>query len=67
MLNQKRLKGIEPSSQAWEAGVLTLHHSRKITDSPVKTQCIPVFQALQWIALNGTVSHPFFDRSGEKW
>ena len=28
VLIQKRLKGIEPSSQAWEAGVLPLHHSR---------------------------------------
>lgn len=32
VLKQERLKGIEPSSQAWEAGVLPLHHSRRIAD-----------------------------------
>ena len=67
VLQQKRLKGIEPSSQAWEAGVLPLHHSRKITGSPVFHQCILGLSALQCLAMNGVNSDPFLPRSGEKW
>lgn len=43
---QERLKGIEPSSEAWEATVLPLHHSRSVFINV--SGMLPLVKGVRW-------------------
>ena len=66
--NLERVKGIEPSSQAWEAHVLPLNHTRDGRDLPNRRHsrnrfdnCGKLPSRLNWLRLMSAGSQPTLD------